>query len=164
MDLKKILRFELFIGLIVIFFIVICYFKFGKNNKDIENNEISSQNDTNDTNDTNKTNETFSQNSNKVLHYYGGHGCPHSNKQSNMYKLLHEKFNDTHKNVQIIDYWGSEEKDREHFTKNNIRFVPTLLNSNGVVVKLKLPEGTNSDGKSEDEIEKMIFNHLVDQL
>ena len=139
MDLKKILRFEVFISFMVIVFVIVCYFKFKEdNNFNLENE--------------------------KILHYYGGHHCPHSNKTSKMYKLIHYDFKEKYNNTNIVDYWGTEEKDRENFLKNNIQYVPTLLNNNGNVLKIGIPDNIDTTDKNEDELETLLFNSIYDQL
>ena len=140
MNFKNLLKFEVIIGLVIILFTIICYFKF-------------------------RYTETESENvSNKILHYYGGHHCPHSNKTSSMYNLIHNKFNKKYSQIKIIDYWGTEDKDRESFIKNNIQYVPTLMNNEGKIIKIGIPESVDVNSKNEDELEEILLTSLYNQL
>jgi hypothetical protein len=45
-----------------------------------------------------------------------------------------------------------------------IKFLPTLLNGTSDKIELKLPDGTETDGKSEDELRDLLFETLYNNL
>ena len=100
----------------------------------------------------------------KKLYYFGGHHCPHSNTQSHMYRFLTQKLVSQHPNIDLVIFWGSDPNSQVMFEKHNVEFVPTVVNENGVKVDVKIPDGTNIEGKNNEEIENIVIENLVNQL
>lgn len=98
----------------------------------------------------------------KTLHYYGGKHCPHSRESSPMHKLITQVLKNKYNDVNVIIYW-SDENEKE-FTKNNVEFVPTILNNNNENVFIGLPEGTKTENHSDDILEEMLLENIYNQL
>ena len=115
----------------------------------------------------NNKNETFTESAentdnNKVLNYYGGRFCPHSNENSSMYKLITEKLKEKYSNLPINIYWSRDNGDK--FTENNIEYVPTVTNNNNEKIFIGLPEGTDKDTKTDEQLEEILLKNIYDQL
>ena len=100
--------------------------------------------------------------SDKVLNYYGGHFCPHSRVGSSMHNLIGSIFQEKYPNVVIKYYWSGEND--EEFVQANIEYVPTVTNSYNQQVFVGLPEGTITEGKSDDELQELLLSNIYNQL
>lgn len=158
MNFKEILTYDVIIAaaIFVVCIILIIYFKSTENSKQTENlnNVIQEENQILNDDITTK----------KKMYYFGGHHCPHSNTQSHMYRFLTQKLVSQHPDIDLIIFWGSDPNSQSMFEKHNVEFVPTIVNGNGVKIDAKVPEGTNIEGKSSEEIEKIVIENLVNQL
>jgi hypothetical protein len=99
----------------------------------------------------------------KVLKYFGGDYCPHSNMDSRTYKLITEEFSKRYPNVDIQVYWSGEENKNE-FIKANAQFVPTITTENYDHVHIGLQEDVVIEGKSDDELKEMLLSNIYNQL
>jgi hypothetical protein len=97
------------------------------------------------------------------LKYFGGHYCPHSNKDSHSYKLIMEHFTKKYPDVKVNVYWSGEDNQAE-FLKANAEYVPTITNNKYEHLELKLPEGFETDDKSDDELVDAVVDNLYNQL
>lgn len=98
----------------------------------------------------------------KVLRYFGAHYCPHSNENSNAYKVIKE-FEDKYGNqVQIIYYWSEE--NQEEMKNSNIMYVPTILNNDNTEIQLGLPDNINRDEKTVDELKDILLKTIYNRL
>ena len=93
-----------------------------------------------------------------VINYFGCHQCPHSCQDSNSYKFLTQKFARKFPDIKINVYWNSEEKAQEEFRKNNIEFVPAILNNRGKQMDIDMQ---NTGTKS---LEREIMKNILQQL
>ena len=99
----------------------------------------------------------------KVIKYFGGDYCPHSNKESRTYKLIHEDFAEKYPDVIIKDYW-SEPENRQYFEESNVEIVPTITNSNNTHIRLELPNNTNPDEYTDEELHILLLENVYNQL
>jgi hypothetical protein len=99
----------------------------------------------------------------KILKYFGGDYCPHSNSKSRTYKLITEEFSQRFPNVDIQVFW-SNPKNSEEFQKANAEFVPTITSDNYEHITISLPEGTVIEGKSDDELKELLLTNIYNQL
>jgi uncharacterized membrane protein YqiK len=97
----------------------------------------------------------------KVLNYFGGKGCPHSNVNSMMYNIVFNKLKTKYPDVNINLFWGDEKK--EEFKENNIQFVPTILNKSNDKVNTKM-DNSNIDNVNDKELENLFLKNIYDQL
>lgn len=97
------------------------------------------------------------------LKYFGGHYCPHSNKDSHSYKLIMEHFTKKYPDVKVNVYWSGENNQSE-FLKANAEYVPTITNKKYQHLELKLPEGFQPDDKTDDELVEAVVDNLYSQL
>ena len=79
-----------------------------------------------------------------------------------MHKLITQVLKNKYNDVKVIIYW-SDENEKE-FTKNNVEFVPTILNNNNENVFIGLPEGTKTENHSDDVLEEMLLENIYNQL
>ena len=98
----------------------------------------------------------------KILRFFGGDFCPYSNTGSHAYKVTKEFEDKYGDKVDVLFYWSG--KDNDTMKQYEIKFLPTLLNGTSNKVELKLPEGTETDGKSEDYLRDLLFEHLYNNL
>jgi hypothetical protein len=99
----------------------------------------------------------------RVLKYFGGDYCPHSNSNSRTYRLITEEFSQRFPNVDVQVYWSNPEN-REEFQKANAEFVPTITSENYEHVKVSLPENTVIEGKTDDELKELLLTNIYNQL
>lgn len=100
--------------------------------------------------------------SKKGINYFGGHHCPHSRENSSMYNLINDRLRKKYPDIQINIYWASEHGDL--FNKYNVEYVPTLLNNSGNNVVAGLPENVNRENKTDEELEEMVLENILNQL
>jgi hypothetical protein len=156
MDIKELLTYDVIIAIIifVICIVLIVYFKGKESVENLENNQNNQGN-----------NQSNNLNSNvKKLYYFGGHHCPHSNQQSDMYKFITERFASAHPNVELQILWGSDEKAQEMYQKHNVEYVPTLVNKDGTKINVQVPDGIDTQGKGDQEIENIVIKNVFSQL
>ena len=136
---------------VVIIAAVVVYFMFFRKDTDnqLPNNNIPPS-----------TTEDFTEG--KVLNYYGGKQCPHSNIKSIMYNIIFNKLKNKYPDLNINLYWGDERK--EKFVENKVQFVPTILNNENVKVETKLNQDINTDDYSDEELEVMFLENIYNQL
>jgi len=178
MNINSLLKMEVLVVIILIISSIVGYFIFKKyknklstNIENIDNQlNIPSTVENNQlTDSTNLENNTKPQENTdivnkKIIQYYGGHHCPHSNKDSNMYKLITENFSKKYNNVEVKVYWGSEPTHEKLFQQNNVQYVPTILNSKNEVVNVGLDENVDKINKSPEELEHLLFEGIYNQL
>lgn len=99
----------------------------------------------------------------KVLKYFGGDYCPHSNINSRTYRLIIEDFSQRFPNVDVQVYWSKPEN-HEEFENANADYVPTITSKNYEHVKISLPENTIIEGKSDDELKELLLTNIYNQL
>jgi|SaaInlStandDraft_7_1057024.scaffolds.fasta_scaffold00718_3 hypothetical protein len=110
------------------------------------------------------TNELFTNKSdNKIIKYFGGDYCPHSNKDSRTYKLITEQFIQKYPNIKIEYYWTGIDS-QEEFKKAEAQYVPTITNNNYEHVELKLPDNINFNDYNDDELEDLLLKNIYNQL
>jgi hypothetical protein len=98
----------------------------------------------------------------KILRYYGAHYCPYSNENSNAYKVIKD-FEDKYGNeVQITYYWSEENQDE--MQKNNIMYVPTIMNGSDIQIEIRLPDDINKEGKTLEELKNILLTDLYNKL
>ena len=100
----------------------------------------------------------------KVLYYFGGHHCPHSNRNSRMFNFVINKFSTVHPDVAIVVYWGVNENEQSQFRKYEVEYVPTIVNNNGNKIKVGLPDGYDTGGQTDEELENVVIQNLYEQL
>jgi len=178
MKIESFLRVEVLIVVSLIIISIIGYFVFKNFKEKLTNNVNKLDNNTNNTNNTNlnntnpnNTNDNNITNPNntnnlnkKIIQYYGGHHCPHSNKESNMYKLITEHLNNRYNDVDVKIYWGSEPEGQKLFEQNKIEYVPTILNSRNEVVNIGLDDSVDKTNKTDDQLETLLFENIYKQL
>lgn len=97
----------------------------------------------------------------KVLNYFGGKRCPHSNLNSMMYKIVFEKMKNKYPDVSINLFWSDEKQ--EKFKENNVQFVPTLTSGSNTKINAKM-ENINIDDYNDKELEELFLKNIYDQL
>uniref|UniRef100_A0A6C0J643 Thioredoxin domain-containing protein n=1 Tax=viral metagenome TaxID=1070528 RepID=A0A6C0J643_9ZZZZ len=163
MNINSFLRIEILIVVILIIVSIVGYFVFKKYKDKLTNSVEKLDNQLNITN-TSKIEETLDNSNKKIIQYYGGHHCPHSNKDSNMYKLINENLNKKYDDILVQVYWGSDPTHSQLFQKNNVQYVPTILNSKNQVVKIGLDENVDRTGKTPEDLENLLFENIYKQL
>jgi hypothetical protein len=99
--------------------------------------------------------------SGKVLNYFGGKGCPHSNMNSMMYQMVFNKLKNKYSDVNINLLWSDEKQDL--FKEKNIQFVPTLLTNTDNKINTKLND-INTDNYNDQELENLFLENVYKQL
>lgn len=99
----------------------------------------------------------------KTLKYYGGSYCPHSNENSRTYKLINEEFRNKYPDVNINIYWSSPEN-REEFENAKAEYVPTITNDKYEHIELKLPENTNVEEFTDEQLKDILLENIYNQL
>ena len=97
----------------------------------------------------------------KVLNYFGGKGCPHSNVNSMMYKIVFDKLKNKYSDVSINLFWNDEKQ--EKFKENNVQFVPTLTSGSSKKINVKM-ENINVDDYDDEKLEELFLKNIYDQL
>lgn len=165
MNIKELLTYDVIIAIIifVICIVLIVYFKGKDSVENLENNQSNDQNNNQNNNQSNNQSNNLNGNV-KKMYYFGGHHCPHSNQQSDMYRFITERFASAHPNVELEILWGSDEKAQEMFQKHNVEYVPTLINKDGTKINVQVPDDVNTQGKSDQEIENIVIENVFSQL
>lgn len=99
--------------------------------------------------------------SGKVLNYFGGKGCPHSNMNSMMYQIVFNKLKKKYSDVNINLLWSDEKQDL--FKEKNIQFVPTLLTKTDNKINTKIND-INTDNYNDQELENVFLENIYKQL
>ena len=98
----------------------------------------------------------------KVLQYFGGEYCPFSNTDSNAYKVIKE-FEDEYENkLSVKYYWVG--KDDDLMKQMNIKYVPTILNNDNKQIELELPTNTDTTDLSTNELKQLLFETIYNKL
>lgn len=148
------------IGIVVAFIAAIGAFFYFRNND--ETLDTTEENTTTQNRVTIPSSTTEEFTDGKVLNYYGGKFCPHSNVNSIMYNIVFNKLKEKYPEVNVNLFWGDERK--EKFSENNVQFVPTLLNNENERINTKLGEDINVDDYSNEELEVMFLENIYNQL
>ncbi len=106
---------------------------------------------------------TNSNNKKKVMKYFGGDYCPHSNKDSRTYKLINEYFAKKYPGIKIEYYWIGLDT-QEEFKKTNSEYVPTITNGNYQHIKLKIADNIKLDDHTDEELESLLLENIYNQL
>jgi hypothetical protein len=97
----------------------------------------------------------------KIIKFFGSDHCPYSNKNSPAYKVIQE-FEEKNPDIVVEYYWvGSDDN---LMKDHNIEYVPAIFNSKYEEIELGLPEGVKPDGKSVDELKKILFDNIKSKL
>ena len=80
-------------------------------------------------------NALTAKNTKKVLKYFGGNYCPHSNKDSKVYKLI-KKFEESHPDINVEFYWSGVDDSVNEFKKADAKYVPTITNKDYKKIEL----------------------------
>ena len=171
MDLSNYLTLDVIFSFVILIAVLIYIFSYSSKREKLDNTK--NNNTKNNTNNNNNTNDTKSNtqqkvynldNAKKVLYYFGGHHCPHSNRNSRMFNFVINKFSIAHPDVAVMVFWGDNEQEQEEFRKHNVEYVPTIVNKTGQKIKVGLPDNFDTTGKSDDELENVVINNLYNQL
>lgn len=99
----------------------------------------------------------------KIIKYFGGHNCPHSNTNSHAYNLINKFFREQYPDVYVEIIWSTPENQSE-FMNAKAEYVPTITNDKYKHIELNLPEGFQTENKSEDELVKAVCDNVYSQL
>jgi hypothetical protein len=99
----------------------------------------------------------------KILKYFGGDYCPHSNSDSRIFRLINEDFRQKYPDVDIQIFWSSDEN-REEFQRAGAEYVPTITNSSYEHLRVGLPESIDTTDKSDEELKQLVLINLKNQL
>jgi ABC-type glycerol-3-phosphate transport system substrate-binding protein len=95
------------------------------------------------------------------IKYFGGSYCPHSRVGSRAYTLIKD-FEAKYPNIKVEYYWTGE--DNEEFTKANAEYVPTVTDTNYNKINLTLPNGVNTNDKTDVELKNLVLLNIHHQL
>jgi hypothetical protein len=115
-------------------------------------------------------NQTTSFSTKKILKYFGSHSCPHSNAESNTYKIVNEGLrnyiNKNNLDVDIEIYWSGPEN-RSQFQAANAQYVPAMTNATFKQVDFKItPDNLekNIDDYEQEEFDNIVFKSFISKL
>jgi hypothetical protein len=97
----------------------------------------------------------------KTLKYFGSPNCPYSDNKSIAYNTI-KQFMTFYPDVQVNFYTMPDNENV--FKENNIEYVPTILNTQNQPIELRLPADTKTDGKSIDELTKILMDNIYASL
>ena len=100
---------------------------------------------------------------NKVLKYFGGLSCPHSNKSSRVYKLIQD-FEIKYPDTVVEYYWSNNVEDMSEFKKANAVYVPTITNNNYTKVELKIAPGIDTSTQTDSMLKELLFQNIYNQI
>lgn len=102
----------------------------------------------------------------KVIKYFGAHYCPHSNKNSAVYRMINEDFKEKYPDVEIQVYMSEDvtEDQKKEFFKADAKYVPTVTNGKYAKIDLELPKNYNTEDKSMDEMSDVLHSNIYSQL
>lgn len=116
----------------------------------------------------NKASEKFKsikntfENKEKIIRYFGGDYCPYSNIESNAYKVMkdfEEMYGDK---VSVKYYWvGPDNQIMQEF---GVEYVPSILNGQNEYIELSLPENTNTENLSNDDLKSLLLETIYNKL
>jgi hypothetical protein len=165
MDLSEMYNNKMIIIGVAVVIIIVCvaiYFYFRKENRDSleKMNTVSDIPKVKPINLPQSTEKEFTKG--KVINYFGGKNCPHSNVNSMMYKIVFDKLKNKYQDVNINLFWNDEKQ--EKFKENNIEFVPTLVSRSNKKINVKLTPDLNADDYNDEELENIFLKNIYDQL
>lgn len=103
----------------------------------------------------------------KTLKYFGSHGCPHSNQNSQMYNLIQqfeEFIKKNNLNCKVKYFWAGE-NNNDQFLLAKADYVPTLTNNNNSHVNFKLqPEEFEKYKHDEKALNNAVFLSMYNKL
>lgn len=109
-----------------------------------------------------KKHDGFAQQSvQKTLKYFGSPNCPYSDNKSIAYNTI-KQFMTFYPDVKV-DFYTMPDNENV-FKENNIEYVPTILNTQNQPIELRLPADTKTDGKSIDELTKILMDNIYASL
>lgn len=175
MDLSNYLTLDVVFSFVILIAVIIYIFSYSnrketlKNtNKDTKNNNKPQENQKTQPQQSQQPQQpqikTSLNDAKKVLYYFGGHHCPHSNRNSRMFNFVINKFSTVHPDVAIVVYWGDNENEQSQFRKYEVEYVPTIVNNNGNKIKVGLPDGYDTGGQTDEELENVVIQNLYEQL
>ncbi len=95
------------------------------------------------------------------IKFFGADYCPYSNKSSAAYKAISD-FDEKNSDVLVEYFWVG--KDDDLMNKLQIETVPTIYNNRDEDIELSLPKGISHEGKTVDELKKLLFENIRNQL
>ncbi len=98
----------------------------------------------------------------KVLKYFGGDHCPHSNINSHAYKAIKDFEKEFGDKVEVNYYWAG--LDNDIMRELNIEYVPYLLNGENQHIELGLPKDTDINKHTEAELKALLLNTIYSKL
>ncbi len=99
----------------------------------------------------------------KTIKYFGANYCPYSNTESMSYKVMKDLEDKYKTDIEITYYW-TDADGAEEGKKNNVQYVPTILNSKNEEIQLALPEGTNTKDMSNDQLKELLLTTVYKSL
>ena len=99
----------------------------------------------------------------KTIKYFGANYCPYSNKDSMSYKVMKD-LEDKYKTDIEIKYYWTDAEGAEEGKKNNVEYVPTILNSKNEEIQLALPEGTDTNDMSNEQLKELLLATVYKNL
>jgi hypothetical protein len=102
------------------------------------------------------------ENKQKVIQYFGGDYCPFSNVNSNAYKIMKDFESEYGDRVKVNYYWAG--KDNEIMKELDVKYVPTILNNDNESIELKLPEGFDTTGLSNNDLRSILLETIYNNL
>lgn len=100
--------------------------------------------------------EPFNGGNKKTIKYFGANYCPYSNKESMSYKVMKD-LEDKYKTDIEIKYYWTDADGAEEGKKNNVEYVPTILNSKDNEIQLALPEGTDTKDMTNEQLKELLL-------
>lgn len=95
------------------------------------------------------------------IKYFGGSYCPHSKVGSRAYLLIKD-FELKYPDITVKYYWTGE--DNEEFTKAQVEYVPTVTNKQYNKINLTVPDGVDTNNKSDNELKELVLLNIHHQL
>ncbi len=92
----------------------------------------------------------------KTIKYFGANYCPYSNTDSMSYKVMKD-LEDKYKTNIEIKYYLTDADGADEGKKNNVQYVPTILNSKDEEIQLALPEGTDTKDMTNEQLKELLL-------
>ncbi len=92
----------------------------------------------------------------KTIKYFGANYCPYSNTDSMSYKVMKDLEDKYKTNIEIKYYW-TDADGADEGKKNNVQYVPTILNSKDEEIQLALPEGTDTKDMTNEQLKELLL-------
>jgi hypothetical protein len=100
--------------------------------------------------------EPFIAGNKKIIKYFGANYCPYSNIESMSYKVMKD-LEDKYKTGIEIKYYWTDGDGAEEGKKNNVQYVPTILNYKNDEIQLALPEGTDTKDMTNEQLKELLL-------